>query len=150
MRLVIDVDATHLKCKYKAILFVVTALDENRNIYPLTFGIGDLETDVAWEWFFTKLHFAIGDCSNLVVISDRNLSIENGLKIVCPGAARGICFYHLKGNMKVSFMLKKQDPILGFFVQAAKSYRLVEFNCYFSMINNERVQAYLVSVGLHN
>ncbi|CAL8996235.1 unnamed protein product [Prunus brigantina] len=149
MRPVIAVDATHLKCKYKGVLFVATAFDGNRNIYPLAFGIGDLETDAAWEWFFTKLHCAIGDCSNLVVISDRNLSIENGLKRVFPQAAHGICFYHLKGNMKASFKLKKRDPILGFFVRAAKSYRLAEFNRYFSMINNERVQTYLVRAGLH-
>ncbi|CAL9031090.1 unnamed protein product [Prunus brigantina] len=127
MRPVIAVDATHLKCKYKGVLFVATAFDGNRNIYPLAFGIGDLETDAAWEWFFTKLHCAIGDCSNLVVISDRNLSIENGLKRVFPQAAHGICFYHLKGNMKASFKLKKRDPILGFF----------------------RVQTYLVRAGLH-
>ncbi|CAL2236702.1 unnamed protein product [Prunus armeniaca] len=149
MRPVIAVDATHLKCKYKGGLFVATAFDGNRNIYPLAFGIGDLETDAAWEWFFTKLHCAIGDCSNLVVISDRNLSIENGLKRVFPEAAHGVCFYHLKGNMKASFKLKKRDPILGFFVRAAKSYRLTEFNRYFSMINNERMQTYLVRAGLH-
>ncbi|CAL8109140.1 unnamed protein product [Prunus armeniaca] len=149
MRPVIAVDATHLKCKYKGVLFVATAFDGNRNIYPLAFGIGDLETDAAWKWFFTKLHCAIGDCSNLVVISDRNLSIENGLKRVFPEAAHGVCFYHLKGNMKASFKLKKRDPILGFFVRTAKSYRLAEFNRYFSMINNERVQTYLVRAGLH-
>ncbi|XP_008245563.1 PREDICTED: uncharacterized protein LOC103343698 [Prunus mume] len=51
--------------------------------------------------------------------------------------------------MKASFKLKKRDPILGFFVRAAKSYRLAEFNRYFSMINNERVQTYLVRAGLH-
>ncbi|BBN70309.1 hypothetical protein Prudu_1456S003400 [Prunus dulcis] len=51
MRPVIAVDATHLKCKYKGVLFVATAFDGNRNIYPVAFGIGDLETDAAWEWF---------------------------------------------------------------------------------------------------
>ncbi|CAL9010630.1 unnamed protein product, partial [Prunus brigantina] len=64
MRPVIAVDATHLKCKYKGVLFVATAFDGNRNIYPVAFGIGDLETDAAWEWFLRKLHCAIGDCSN--------------------------------------------------------------------------------------
>lgn len=70
MRPMIDVDATHLKCKYKGVLFVAAAFDGNRNIYPLAFGTGDLETDAALEWFFTILHCAIGDCLNLVVISD--------------------------------------------------------------------------------
>ncbi|CAL2257832.1 unnamed protein product [Prunus armeniaca] len=149
MRPVIAVDATHLKCKYKGVLFVATAFDGNRNIYPIAFGIGDLETDAAWEWFLTKLHYAIGDCANLVVISDRNVSIQNGLKIFFPGATHGICYYHLKGNMKASFRLKQRDPILGYFVRAAKSYRLREFNHHFSMINNDRVRTYLVCAGLH-
>ncbi|CAL2268899.1 unnamed protein product [Prunus armeniaca] len=72
MRLVIAVDATHLKSKYKGVMFVAHAFDGNRNIYPLAFGIGDLETDASWHWFFTKLHEAIGECPNLVFIYDRN------------------------------------------------------------------------------
>lgn len=148
MRPVIAVDATHLKCKYKGVLFVATAFDGNRNIYPVAFGIGDLETDAAWEWFLRKLHCAIGDCSNLVVISDRNVSIQHGLRRVFPGASHGICFYHLKGNMKASFHLKQRDPILGYFIRAAKSYRLAEFNRHFSMINNERVRNYLLRAGV--
>ncbi|XP_020426520.1 uncharacterized protein LOC109950802 [Prunus persica] len=148
MRPVIAVDATHLNCKYKGVLFVATAFDGNRNIYPVAFGIGDLETDAAWEWFLRKLHCAIGDCSNLVVISDRNVSIQHGLRRVFPGASHDICFYHLKGNMKASFHLKQRDPILGYFVRATKSYRLAEFNRHFSMINNERVRTYLLRAGV--
>ncbi|CAL8083959.1 unnamed protein product [Prunus armeniaca] len=148
MRPVIAVDATHLKCKYRGVLFVATAFDGNRNIYPIAFGIGDLETDAAWEWFLRKLHCAIGDCSNLVVISDRNVSIQNGLRRVFPGASHGICFYHLKGNIKASFKLKQRDPILGYFVRAAKSYRLAEFNRHFSRINNDRVRTYLLRAGI--
>ncbi|CAL8082601.1 unnamed protein product [Prunus armeniaca] len=47
MRPVIAVYGTHLKCKYKSVLFVATAFDGNRNIYLVAFGIGDLETDAA-------------------------------------------------------------------------------------------------------
>ncbi|XP_034218975.1 uncharacterized protein LOC117630347 [Prunus dulcis] len=72
MHPVIAVDATHLKSKYKGVMFVANAFDGNRNIYPLTFGIGDLETDASWHWFFTKLHEDIGECPNLVIISNRN------------------------------------------------------------------------------
>ncbi|XP_020411021.1 uncharacterized protein LOC109946745 [Prunus persica] len=73
----IAVDATHLKSKYKGVMFVANAFDGNRNICTLAFGIRDLEMDVSWHWFFTKLHEAIGECPNLVIIFDRNVSIEN-------------------------------------------------------------------------
>ncbi|XP_034197741.1 uncharacterized protein LOC117613219 [Prunus dulcis] len=126
MRPVIAVDATHLKSKYKGVMFVANAFDGNRNIYPLAFGIGDLETDASWHWFFTKLHEAIGECPNLVIISDRN------------------------GNMKRTFKLKKRDHILMHFEKAAKSYSIAEFDGHFRKIKRkEHVAQYLEEAGLH-
>ncbi|XP_008241889.1 PREDICTED: uncharacterized protein LOC103340274 [Prunus mume] len=150
MRPVIAVDATHLKSKYKGVMFVANAFDGNRNIYPLAFGIGDLETDASWHWFFTKLHEAIGECPNLVIISDRNVSIQNVWNKVFPTAQHGICFYHMKGNMKRTCKLKKRDPILMHFEQAAKSYSIAEFDCHFRKIKRkEHVAQYLEEAGLH-
>ncbi|CAL2238738.1 unnamed protein product [Prunus armeniaca] len=106
MQPVIVVDVTHLKCKYKGVLFVANAFDEYRNIY-LAFGIGNLETDASWPWFFGKLHEVIGECPNLVITSDWNISIENVWHNIFPMAQHGICFYHMKGNMKCTFKLKK-------------------------------------------
>ncbi|XP_034198149.1 uncharacterized protein LOC117613671 [Prunus dulcis] len=150
MRPVIAVDATHLKSKYKGVMFVANAFDGNRNIYPLAFGIGDLETDASWHWFFTKLHEAIGECPNLVIISDRNVSIENVWNKIFPTAQHGICFYHMKGNMKRTFKLKKRDHILMHFEKAAKSYSIAEFDCHFRKIKRkEHVAQYLEEAGLH-
>ncbi|CAL2229754.1 unnamed protein product [Prunus armeniaca] len=119
MRPVIAVDATHLKSKYKGVMFVANAFDGNRNIYPPAFGIRDLETDASWHWFFTKLHEAIGECPNL-------------------------------GNMKHTCKLKKRDPILMHFEQAAKSYSIAEFDCHFRKIKRkEHVAQYLEEAGLH-
>ncbi|XP_020415435.1 uncharacterized protein LOC109947963 [Prunus persica] len=150
MRPVIAVDATHLKSKYKGVMFVANAFDGNRNIYPLAFGIGDLETDASWHWFFTKLHEAIGECPNLVIISDRNVSIENVWNKIFPTAQHGICFYHMKGNMKRTCKLKKRDHILMHFEKAAKSYSIAEFDCHFRKIKRkEHVAQYLEDAGLH-
>ncbi|KAL6269645.1 hypothetical protein ACE6H2_026556 [Prunus campanulata] len=150
MRPVIAVDATHLKSKYKGVMFVANAFDGNRNIYPLAFGIGDLETDASWHWFFTKLHEAIGECPNLVIISDRNVSIENVWNKVFPTAQHGICFYHMKGNMKRTCNLKKHDHILMHFEKAAKYYSIAEFDCHFRKIKQkEHVAQYLEEAGLH-
>ncbi|XP_021828016.1 uncharacterized protein LOC110768555 [Prunus avium] len=150
MRPVIAVDATHLKSKYKGVMFVANAFDGNRNIYPLAFGIEDLETDASWHWFFTKLHEAIGECPNLVIISDLNVSIENVWNKVFPTAQHGICFYHMKGNMKRTCKLKKHDQILMHFEQAAKSYSIAEFDCHFRKIKRkEYVAQYLEQAGLH-
>ncbi|XP_020415464.1 uncharacterized protein LOC109947988 [Prunus persica] len=150
MRPVIAVDATHLKSKYKGVMFVANVFDGNQNIYPLALGIGDLETDASWHWFFTKLHEAIGECPNLVIISDRNVSIENVWNKIFPTAQHGICFYHMKGNMKHTCKLKKRDHILMHFEQAAKSYSIAEFDCHFRNIKRkEHVAQCLEEAGLH-
>ncbi|CAL9012230.1 unnamed protein product [Prunus brigantina] len=146
----IVVDATHLKCKYKGVLFVANAFDGNRNIYPLAFGIGDLETDASWHWFFSKLHEVIGECPNLVIVFYRNISIENVWHNIFPTTQHGICFYHMKGNMKRTFKLKKRDKLLLYVEQAAKSYGIAEFDRHFRKIKgNDEVAQYLESAGLH-
>ncbi|CAL2265846.1 unnamed protein product [Prunus armeniaca] len=130
--LVIVVDATHLKSKYKGVM------------------IGDLETDESWHWFFTKLLEVISECRNLVIISDRNVSIENVWNKVFPTAQHGICFCHMKGNMKRTCKLKKHDQILMHFEQATKSYSISEFDCHFQNIKRkEHVAQYLEHAGLH-
>ncbi|XP_021821693.1 uncharacterized protein LOC110763249 [Prunus avium] len=144
MRPVIVMDATHLKSKYKGVMFVANAFNGNQNIYPLAFGIGDLETDASWPWFFTLLYEVIGECPNLVIIYDRNVSIENVWNKVFPTAQHDICFYHMKGNMKHTCKLKKCDKILMHFEQAAKSYSIAEFDCHFRKIKRkEHVAQYL-------
>ncbi|CAA0819440.1 Unknown protein [Striga hermonthica] len=50
-RPVIVIDGTHLKGKSKGILFVATTKDENEQIFPLAFGIGDKECHSAWMGF---------------------------------------------------------------------------------------------------
>lgn len=50
-RPVIVVDGTHLKGKYRGVMFVDAMKDENEQIFPLAVGIGDNENDNSWIWF---------------------------------------------------------------------------------------------------
>ncbi|XP_024010350.1 uncharacterized protein LOC112085371 [Eutrema salsugineum] len=61
MRRVIVVDGCHLTGNYEGTLLVATAQDENFQIFPLAFGIGDGEDDASWEWFFSKLRECVSD-----------------------------------------------------------------------------------------
>ena len=56
----IAIDGTHLKGKYKGILFIATAMDGNDKIFPIAFGVGHLENDRCWTWFLTELRNVIG------------------------------------------------------------------------------------------
>ncbi|KAK2662393.1 hypothetical protein Ddye_000967 [Dipteronia dyeriana] len=46
---VIAVDGTHLKGRFRGIMFVATAQDGNEQVYPIAFGYGDSENNLSWE-----------------------------------------------------------------------------------------------------
>ena len=50
-RPILAIDGTHFKGKYKGILYVATTMDGNQQIYPIAFGLGDLENDRGWKLF---------------------------------------------------------------------------------------------------
>ena len=71
MRPVIAVDGTHLKGRFRGIMFVATAEDGN---------------NLSYEWFLECLRGALGHIDDLVFISDRHASIEAGISKVFPYA----------------------------------------------------------------
>ena len=44
-RPVLVIDGTHFKRKYKGILYVAAAMNGNEQIFPIVFGVRDLEND---------------------------------------------------------------------------------------------------------
>ena len=52
---VINTDATHLKGKYRGVLFTAVCHDANQQIFPLAIGVGDSENDVVWTWFLKRV-----------------------------------------------------------------------------------------------
>ncbi|KAH9671455.1 SWIM-type domain-containing protein [Citrus sinensis] len=129
IRPVIAVDGTHLKGLYRGSMFVATCLDGNNQLYPLAIGIMDSENNDAWEWFMMKLHGVIGDRPELVIISDRCTAIRRAVLKVFHNATHGVCFYHVKGNIKSQFRMSKAlwDEFEPAFINAAKAYSHEEF-----------------------
>ncbi|KAH9737194.1 SWIM-type domain-containing protein [Citrus sinensis] len=129
IRLVIAVDGTHLKGLYRGSMFVATCLDGNNQLYPLAIGIMDSENNDAWEWFMMKLYGVIGDRPELVIISDRCTAIRRAVLKVFHNATHGVCFYHVKGNIKSQFRMSKAlwDEFEPAFINAAKAYGHEEF-----------------------
>ncbi|KAH9660432.1 SWIM-type domain-containing protein [Citrus sinensis] len=129
IRPVIAVDGTHLKGLYRGSMFVATCLDGNNQLYPLAIGVMDSENNDAWEWFMTKLHGVIGDRPELVFISDRCTAIKRAVLKAFHTASHGVCFYHVKGNIKSKFRMSKAiwDQFEPAFINAAKAYGHEEF-----------------------
>lgn len=117
-RPVIVVDGTHLKGKYKGVMFVAATKDGNEQIVPLAFGIGDKENDLSWTWFLRQLRKTFGCPPNLLIVSDQHKNIKNAMEVVYPGIPHGICAYHLQKNIT-----GHGKHIVAIFQKAANSYR---------------------------
>ncbi|XP_038884809.1 protein FAR-RED ELONGATED HYPOCOTYL 3-like [Benincasa hispida] len=146
IRPVIVVDGTHFHEKYKGMLLITTCIDGNNNIYPIAFSIVDCENDASWTWFMTHLKASIGDVSNLVIISNRHISIAKAIARIFPSAFHALCIYHIRNNLLDKF---KNEDIIPHFYLAAKAYRISEFQMYWAKLHQyPGVTAYLEEFGL--
>ena len=59
-RPLIVIDGTHLKRKFRGVMFVTVAKAGNEQSYTIAFGFGDEENDWSWTRFLTELHNVIG------------------------------------------------------------------------------------------
>lgn len=116
----IGLDGTHLRSKYQGILLTATATDAQGQLFPLAFGVVDIEDKANWIWFLQKLRDvlveydpAIVDQENvLVLLSDRAKGLLDGVPLVFPLAAHGYCLKHLEKNLKAQY----KDPKLTTFL----------------------------------
>ncbi|KAL5564417.1 hypothetical protein UlMin_027581 [Ulmus minor] len=135
-RPVISIDATHLKGKYRGVLFTAVCHDANQQIFPLAFGVGDSENDASWSWFLHRVKSVFG--------------INNAVQEVFPQAFHGICMYHLLNNLKTKFRNKTKE-LEQHYIRTTKTYNLQDFHVLFYTLSSAvpGVKEYLEAVGLH-
>ncbi|XP_062088924.1 protein FAR1-RELATED SEQUENCE 5-like [Humulus lupulus] len=145
-RPVISVDGTFLTAKFVGTLFMACAMDANNHIFPIGFGIGDSENDSSWTWFFQRLRGALGSRDNLVIVSDRHMSIENAISTVYPDAEHVLCTYHLLNNLKSALKFKGHDVL---FENCSRAYLKIDFEFYMRQMESikPRIREYLLQVG---
>src|SRR5690606_23596361 len=116
-------------------MLVAAAQDGNFQIFPLAFGVVDIEDDASWEWFFTKLRSCVSDQYALSIVSDRAAAIKNACEKVFPWATRGICYYHLQQNIVQKF---KGKHLLYLVKGAAYAHTIYDFNRYMDEIRSAK------------
>jgi hypothetical protein len=109
-RPVLSLDATHLKSKWKGILYLATVKTACDEIFPVAMAIvNDNENEDGWRWFLRLLLTA---CEFLVVdhpkasvehkyfmfISDRQKGLINALQEVFPQNHSTYCSIHIARN----------------------------------------------------
>ena len=107
IRPAITVDSTHLKVLYRGSMFVVTCLEGNNQLYLLAIRVMDSKNNNVWERFMMKLHGMISNRLELVIIPDRYTIIRRVVLKVFHSTTHGVCFYHVKCNIKSKFRMSK-------------------------------------------
>ena len=109
-RPILGLDGTHLKTKYLGILLTATAIDANGQLFPLAYAAVDAENDTNWLWFLQLLHEVISTHTthldidgNLVILSDRQKGLLEGVERMFPGCTHGYCLRHLEENFHREF-----------------------------------------------
>ncbi|XP_075478761.1 uncharacterized protein LOC142519606 [Primulina tabacum] len=125
MRKVISADGTFLKCKYRGCLLVATAQDRDFHKFPIAWAIVDSENDDSWTWFLQKLKEFINDDPNLVIISDRHISIINDVRTVYEHASHVHCSWHLSQNLK---RVSGRKGGIDLFMKTSYAYKVSEFD----------------------
>ena len=120
----IATNRTHLKGKCKGVLFIALTMDGNDHIFPIAFGVTDIKNDRSWTWFLREAYNVIGSPRDLIIISDRHISIKNTDANVFPNVAHGLCGFHMKNNISNTY---KNSHVTTLFVNASRVYRKDEF-----------------------
>ncbi|XP_058076381.1 uncharacterized protein LOC131224963 [Magnolia sinica] len=146
LRRVLAVDGTHLKGKYKGILFIATTLDDDNHIFPVAFGIGESKNSSNWNWFLTYISDLLGNLPGLVIISDRHKGLMKEVPQVFQAATHGYCAYHIYRNLVDTF---KDKSLEIYYWQAVKTCRRAEFDKLMHDIElaNPPVHAWLREIG---
>jgi ribosomal protein L14E/L6E/L27E len=62
-------DATHLTGRSRGQLAVVVAIDDHNWLYPVAYGMIEIESKERWKWLIQNLKQTIGHPTGLVVIT---------------------------------------------------------------------------------
>ncbi|CAD6266896.1 unnamed protein product [Miscanthus lutarioriparius] len=100
----LGVDSTHLTGKWKGQLASATAIDGNNWMFPVCHGVFGSETTDNWEWFFSRLHQAIGSPLGLVISTDAGKGIDSAItKVFKNWVEHRECMRHLVANFQKRF-----------------------------------------------
>lgn len=104
---VVGLGAIQLKSKYLGTLMSATSFDADGGLFPIAFGVVDVENDESWMWFLSELNKALGmhteRIPELTFLSDAQKSIADAVKRKFPSSSHAICMRHLSEGIGKEF-----------------------------------------------
>ncbi|XP_077249408.1 uncharacterized protein LOC143888911 [Tasmannia lanceolata] len=111
IRPLILIDGTHLRGKYKGILFAATAVDEGDTSRNFVYSIATV---------FTRVIPAEKNNNKLTICSDRMKGLPRAIDEALPGSYHSYCIRHLNANFLKTF---KSQILCKLFSRAAYALR---------------------------
>ena len=107
-RPLLGIDETSIKNKYQGILFTAMATDAEGHLFPLTFGVADIEDKDNWVWFLGKLRGVLEQHTlaqiskqfGITILSDHQKGLIQAVGQHFPLAAHGYCLIPRKEPQK--------------------------------------------------
>lgn len=118
---VVLIDVTTIKSKFKGVLLTASMQDANFQVFPIAYGIVHSENEVAWSWFLSQLSNLLPDSDDLVVVSDRHMSMYAVMRNVYPIAFYGACAVHIERNVSARFQGEGLSNLVG---KAARAFNV--------------------------
>ena len=78
------VDATALHGRFKGHLVAATAVDGHNWMFPVAYGVLEVESEESWTWFLQNLRDLIGHPPGLVIHTDACKGLETAVEAVFP------------------------------------------------------------------
>ncbi|XP_020104675.1 uncharacterized protein LOC109721441 [Ananas comosus] len=126
---IISLGAMELKSKYLGTLLSITSFDADGGLFPVAFGIVDLETDESWLWFLSEFHNLLERSNEtkipkLTFLSSGEKGINEAVRRKFPTANHAICMRHLTDSINKEF---KNSRLVQLLWKAACSITTVGF-----------------------
>ncbi|KAM0899920.1 hypothetical protein ACQ4PT_020989 [Festuca glaucescens] len=98
----ICIDGCHIKTRYKGVLLTAVGIDPNDCIYPVAFGLCEVECTSSWEWFLKNLKddLNITNTAPWTIMSDKQNGLINVVLKVFPDAEHRFCVRHMLQNFQ--------------------------------------------------
>lgn len=125
---ILGLGGIQLKSKYLGTLLSATSFDADGGLFPLAFGVVDVENDESWMWFLSELHRALEmnaqNIPQLTFLSNGQKGIIEAVRKTFPSSSHAYCMRHLSESVGRDF---KNSRLVNLLWKAAYAMTTVAF-----------------------
>ncbi|CAL2257064.1 unnamed protein product [Prunus armeniaca] len=100
LRLVVGLDACHIKGQHPRQLLSVVGVDPNNGMHPIAYAVAEAKNYATWTWFLELLVVDLGieNSNGYVFITDRQKGLIDVVGDMFPNSEHRHCLKHLHSN----------------------------------------------------